>query len=62
MSETYRCAACGGTFTKGWSDDEAAAEAAGAFAAVELEDAAVVCDDCWLGMRRAMPDLDERYR
>jgi len=54
MSGTYTCARCGGTFGKGWSDEEAATEAAGSFTAVELEEVAVVCDDCY---KEFMPHL-----
>lgn len=61
MSDTFTCESCGRTFTKGWSDEESAAEAAGAFTDAELEDPAVVCDGCWDRMRTAMPDLADRY-
>ena len=45
MSETYKCAQCGGTFDKGWTDDEALAEkSANGF---DELDCAVVCDDCY---------------
>jgi hypothetical protein len=59
--ETFTCDYCGETFPKEWTDEEAWAEAHGAFSEDELEDAAVVCDDCWKLMRRFMPELDERY-
>lgn len=59
--DQFTCGACGGTFPKAWSDEEALAEAEDAFDPSELEDAAVVCDDCWREMRRAMPDFDARY-
>lgn len=61
MSDTYVCGACGGTFAKGWTDEEAAAEAGSAFSPAELDDAAIVCDDCWQKMRATMGDLDTRY-
>jgi hypothetical protein len=61
VSDTYTCAHCGGTFVKGWTDEEANAEAAEAFAPSELEDVALVCEDCWQAMRAAMPDFDARY-
>ncbi len=59
--DTYKCAACGGTFTKGWTDEEAAAEAASVFTPEELKDTSLVCDPCWREMRAAMPDFAERY-
>jgi len=61
---TFTCGACGGTFPRGWTDEEAAAEALAAFSPGELltEAVGVVCDDCWQAMRREMPDLDARYQ
>ena len=50
MAETFTCASCGGTFSKGWSDEEAAAEAKGLFPGIDASDpaeAGVVCDDCY---------------
>jgi hypothetical protein len=46
----YKCAACGGVFDKGWSDEEAAAELAEKFAGHQQEDCDVVCDDCFKKM------------
>ena len=46
-AETYTCAACGGAFEKGWSDDEAQAEAGGLFPGLSINDMAIVCDDCY---------------
>jgi len=43
----YKCAACGGIFEKGWSDEEAAAEADALFSKEELKNAELVCDDCY---------------
>ena len=62
MSGTYTCAACHGTFTKGWSDQSAAAEAQTAFTPGELEDPALICEFCWQAMRATMPDFDRRYQ
>jgi len=48
--ESYTCERCGGTFTKGWSDEEAAAEAQDLFPAGHIaapEDQATVCDPCF---------------
>jgi hypothetical protein len=42
----YTCARCGGTFTPGWSEEEARAEAAqnwGDVPAVAMDE---ICDDC----------------
>jgi len=50
MSDTYTCADCHMTFRKGWSDEEAKAEAAEVFPDVPLEGYAVVCDDCYKKM------------
>jgi hypothetical protein len=45
----YKCAACGGVFEKGWSDEEALAELDATFG-VPVEDCALVCDDCYREM------------
>lgn len=48
---SFTCARCGGTFDKGWTDEEAAAEANDLFpAAVNEHPLAVICDDCWKAM------------
>jgi hypothetical protein len=46
--DTFTCAACGDTFNKEWSDEEAKAEAAKKFP--NDSDMVVVCDDCYRGM------------
>jgi ribosomal protein L37AE/L43A len=48
----YKCAHCGGTFEKGWSDEEAKAEFTQMFPSYIAEGADVanvkiVCDDCY---------------
>jgi hypothetical protein len=45
--DEYTCAACGGVFGKGWSDEEAAAESVELFGEWPAEQMAVVCDDCF---------------
>jgi hypothetical protein len=46
MSDTFTCAVCGGTFDKGWSDEEMLAEAR--LHGFDLEgDNVLVCDDCF---------------
>lgn len=48
--DTFTCAICGGTFAKGWSDEEANAEAQGIFGvdnASKSQEMAVICDDCF---------------
>ena len=57
MSDTFTCARCGGTFPKGWSDEEAAAEAAAIFTPAELAATDVVCDDCFRLFMPALPRL-----
>jgi hypothetical protein len=49
----FTCANCGGTFVKGWSDEEAADEAGRVFGA-DIPDPVVVCDDCYTEMMRVM--------
>ena len=43
----YRCAVCKGLFVKGWSDEEAESEYADNFPGETLEEAELVCDDCY---------------
>lgn len=50
----FKCACCGGEFEKGWSDEEALAEAKTQFTQVELSDKAVVCDDCYKNLMRTV--------
>ena len=47
LDNEYRCAECGVVFEKGWTDDEAAEEAAHLFPGVIEKDMAMVCDDCF---------------
>lgn len=44
---TFTCECCGGTFTKGWSDQEARDESVAAFGELAPEDQATVCDPCY---------------
>jgi hypothetical protein len=46
-TNTYKCAACGGVFGKGWSDREAAAEAKDLWGRVPASGMVVVCDTCF---------------
>ncbi len=44
----YLCAACGGIFEKGQTEEEALKEKeANGWGAVPMEDCDVVCDDCY---------------
>lgn len=46
--KTYTCADCGGTFTEGWSDEEAQAEAVKNFGVRgDAPGMAKVCDGCY---------------
>lgn len=47
MTETFTCAHCGWTGEKGWSDEEAEAEAAQNFGDLEPDDRVLICDDCY---------------
>ena len=46
-SDEFICAACHGTFTKGWSDEEAQAEAD---TAGFVDQSVTVCEDCYVAM------------
>lgn len=48
---TYTCAHCGGTFEKGWSDEECQAEADAIWG--KVDDPVLICDDCW---QKTRPD------
>jgi DNA-directed RNA polymerase subunit RPC12/RpoP len=51
-ADEYKCAMCGETFNKGWTDEEAAAEAVRNKCEVGAPDTAIVCDYCYVAMRR----------
>lgn len=57
----FTCEACGGTFDSDSTPEEIAAEEQ-AFADVPDAPMAVVCEECWRGMRTAFPTLDARFR
>ena len=62
---TYVCKACGGTFEKGWSDEEEAAEYARTFpgSAARCEPMVRVCDDCYQRMLAITPPREvDRHR
>jgi uncharacterized CHY-type Zn-finger protein len=45
--EDYECAECGGTFERVRSDEEAMAEAHQKFDPKDLEDSAIICEECY---------------
>jgi len=47
MNRTYTCAACGGTFEAGWSEEEARAESRDLWGNVPESELAVICDGCF---------------
>ena len=50
MTETFTCDSCGDTLPKGWTDEEAAAEAEELFPGINVSDpaeAGIVCDACY---------------
>lgn len=49
IGESYECAVCHGTFTKGWSDEEARAEQADLWNPIpgDDEEPGIVCDSCF---------------
>lgn len=47
MSNTYKCAACGGVFAKSWSDEEAMQESKEMWGEWDPADLCIVCDDCF---------------
>lgn len=47
LKQHYICAECGNTYEKIWSDSQAAQEFEGHFPGMSLEDAVIVCDECF---------------
>jgi DNA-directed RNA polymerase subunit RPC12/RpoP len=46
----YQCAKCGNVYNKGWTDEEAKAEACEVFPGLDSdnhEESAILCDDCY---------------
>jgi DNA-directed RNA polymerase subunit RPC12/RpoP len=43
---TYTCAACGGTFEKGWTDEEAEAEMKQLYGDLPKDDRVIICSSC----------------
>lgn len=60
MIETFTCARCHGTFPKGWTDEEAAAESLVEWGSIPDEEQAVICDVCYqelmAWMKRPAPE------
>lgn len=56
----FTCDACGETFPKAWSDEEAHAEAEEVFPDGVGDDPAMVCDDCYEQMTAAFATLRAR--
>lgn len=46
VGDEYQCARCGGTFEKGWSDEEAMDEMLDTWQG-QSGDVVVICDDCF---------------
>lgn len=58
MNSNFTCEACHKTLPKGWTDEEARAEAADNFPGMDPDDTAqagVVCDDCYRKMMGLPP-------
>ncbi len=53
MADTYTCEMCKGTFDKGWTDEEAQAEAERLFPGMDHSDMAMLCDDCFQKIQAA---------
>lgn len=52
MTDTYTCERCKGVFEKGWTDEEAAAEAQQLFGDLSEDDKAVLCEDCFQALMK----------
>jgi hypothetical protein len=60
--DQFRCAFCGRTYDKKWTDEEALTEAQAVFTDEELADVVDICEPCWLILRAAVPAFDQRYK
>jgi len=61
--DEYRCEMCKQVFKKGWTDEEAAAEAEKHFGKIPPSEAATVCDDCYEIIRpEKHPDLVAEFK
>jgi DNA-directed RNA polymerase subunit RPC12/RpoP len=61
-SKEYKCSMCGEVFESLWSDEEAIEETHENFGDYEIEDCAVVCDDCYKRMTSEIPiDVFKKY-
>lgn len=59
-TRTYTCESCGGTWEKGWTDEEAEAEGRALLADPDAGGTAVICDDCFrLIMSRVQVEAPE---
>jgi len=58
-NDQYTCALCGGTFDKGWSEEEAEAEAKLLWGDMPEEDREVICDTCF---QSEIGDIYEQWR
>lgn len=47
MSQEFKCAICGGTYSRIWTDEEAMEECQSYFGDVQQKDCFIVCDDCY---------------
>lgn len=61
-TDTFTCARCGGTWEKIRTDEEAMAEARGLWSPAELEDTAVICDDCFKEFMPHVPRIRAEMR
>lgn len=59
-SNEYKCALCKEVFNKGWSDEEAQAEALEVFGEIPQDQQEVVCDDCYKMMITAVPPINPK--
>ena len=51
--DEFRCAQCGGIFTKGWSDEKSMEESCEMWGSFPDEEACLVCDVCFQKTMRA---------
>ena len=57
----YRCAMCKEVYAKGWSDEEAMAEAQRDFPHIPIEETKLICEDCYELITTDMRDNPSKY-
>jgi len=59
----FTCEACGKTYLKSWSDEEAKKEMKDIWGEIPPEERAIICDDCWKKRtKKEIIAMGEKYK